>query len=123
MGTGDMSTGETAAREPKRLRNAILLGLVIAALVGGCVAYERRSNEQQLAANLAQLKGACGGMLPYSEVEDTVPEDKDGSVSQHGTMIEAGQEDRALLDCGIDWDEGRVLSVHAEALTSRPVTS
>lgn len=116
MGTGDMSTGETAAREPKRLRNAILLGLVIAALVGGCVAYERRSNEQQLAANLAQLKGACGGMLPYSEVEDTVPEDKGGSVSQHGTMIEAGQEDRALLDCGIDWDEGRVLSVHAEAL-------
>ncbi|MDX3225400.1 hypothetical protein [Streptomyces sp. ME19-01-6] len=99
------------------LRHTALVVLVIA-LVAVFVVANRDSDGGHLAANRAQLRKACDGTLPYADLKRLVRDGRAGELSQHGTMLEPGQESRSLLDCELSWGDGYGVTVHAEALVS-----
>ncbi|MER7000796.1 hypothetical protein ABT342_34675, partial [Streptomyces sp. NPDC000410] len=62
---------------------------------------------QQRAANLDQLERACAGLLPGEQLRGFVPGNSAGALEEYGTMLDPGQESRALLDCTLSWGPGR----------------
>ncbi|MFD4559929.1 hypothetical protein ACFWP5_37395 [Streptomyces sp. NPDC058469] len=94
------------------LAGTLTLGLLTAV---GVTLLVTGDGSGHLAANRAQLKKACGGLLPYDELSDRVPDDARGSLDQYGTLLQPGQESRSLLNCSLEWgDRG---GVHVEAAT------
>ncbi|MFF0448515.1 hypothetical protein ACFYT4_19235 [Streptomyces sp. NPDC004609] len=80
-------------------------------------------HDAQLAANRAQLKRACQGLLPQDRLRPFLPDRSAGRLVEYGTVLEPGQESRALLDCRLSWDgrgtadpDGAEVRVRAEPL-------
>ncbi|WP_458088330.1 hypothetical protein [Streptomyces malaysiensis] len=94
--------------------------VVLMAVVGiaGAVLVTGDSGGGHLAANRAQLRKACGGTLPYRDLERLVRDERPGELAQHGTVLAPGQQSRSLLDCSLSWGDGHGVTVHAEALVS-----
>jgi hypothetical protein len=67
-----------------------LIGLPLVLFVGGVVGLflAQGPGGGHTAANRAQLKSACGGLLPYDELRSLVPDEVEGEVSQYGTILE-----------------------------------
>ncbi|MFI8520927.1 hypothetical protein ACIGEZ_24355 [Streptomyces sp. NPDC085481] len=81
---------------------------------------------QQRAANLDQLERACAGLLPGEQLRGFVPGNSAGALEEYGTMIDPGQESRALLNCTLSWGAGRwepetLVQVRVEALIASQV--
>ncbi|MFI6288211.1 hypothetical protein ACIBCM_26280 [Streptomyces sp. NPDC051018] len=79
--------------------------------------------DAQLAANRAQLKRACQGLLPQDRLRPFLSDRSAGRLVEYGTVLEPGQESRALLDCRLSWagagtadPDGAEVRVRAEAL-------
>lgn len=80
----------------------LALALVaVAATVVGTIADDPDGGH--LAANRAQLKRACGGLLPYADLAGRVPDAVAGQVDQFGTELQPGQESRSALNCTVTW--------------------
>jgi hypothetical protein len=101
-------------RIPGKLRLPLAAALVLGLLAAGLTLMSREKGGH-LAANRAQLKRACGGLLPYDELRDHVPDDVHGTLDQYGTLLQPGQESRSLLNCTLDWEKRG--GVHVEAAT------
>lgn len=103
-----------------RLRNTVLCVLAAAlAATGWLVLRDGRDREGgHLAENTRQLREACKGALPLRELRDLVPDDSPGRLRAYGTMLDARRHSRTLLDCRLEWGDGRAVSVRAEALLS-----
>jgi hypothetical protein len=65
----------------------LLIGLPLVLFVGGVVGLflAQGPGGGHTATNRAQLKSACGGLLPYDELRSLVPDEVEGEVSQYGT--------------------------------------
>ncbi|MGJ5800030.1 hypothetical protein ACSCB1_13025 [Streptomyces europaeiscabiei] len=74
-----------------------------------------RDQGGHLAANRAQLKRACGRLLPYEELSAHVSDDVRGTLDEYGTLLHPGQESRSMLNCALGW-EGQS-GVHVKAAT------
>ncbi|NGO78262.1 hypothetical protein G6045_21725 [Streptomyces sp. YC504] len=112
---------------PARRKVPLTVGLALVLIVGAAVVFlsSGDADDEHLARNRAQLKNACGGLLPYAELRDLVPGDVRGEVHAYGTQLTPGEESRSLLSCEVTWpDRGRV-EVRAAPVLSRlpePVT-
>ncbi|MER5226765.1 hypothetical protein [Streptomyces flaveus] len=106
-------------RVPRRLRvplaGLLSLGLLATVLVLTVTGTESGGH---LTANRAQLKRACGGLLPYEELRSAVPDEAPGTLDQYGTMLDPEQESRSLLNCTLSWKGHGSIHVQAVALTS-----
>ncbi|MFH8365491.1 hypothetical protein [Streptomyces sp. NPDC018031] len=104
-----------------RLRNTAL-GVLVAVVAGGGWLTLRdgggSGGSGHLAENRSQVQRACKGALPARELSGLVPGDSPGRVREYGTMLDPGRQSRSLLDCTLDWGDGRRIAVHAEALLS-----
>lgn len=107
-----MLTGVTQKRLRLPLAGTLTLGLLAAV---GVTMLSWGDGSGHLAANRAQLKKACGGLLPYDELRDRVPDDARGTLDEYGTLLQPGQESRSLLNCRLEW--GNRGGVHVEAAT------
>ncbi|MFE7621228.1 hypothetical protein [Streptomyces sp. NPDC057496] len=96
------------------------------AVVAGAVFFldvDREDGGGHSAANRAQLKRACAGLLPYEELRDRVPDEVAGEVNQYGTVLDPGEESRSLMNCSVTWPGHGAVWVRAVALVSRiPMT-
>ncbi|MFF0010288.1 hypothetical protein [Streptomyces sp. NPDC005374] len=110
-------------RVPQRFRRTLLTalplvliggGVVVAALDGG----DGSGGGGHAAANRAQLKRACGGLLPYEELKGLVPDEVAGEVAQYGTLLEPGQASRSLVNCAVTWPGHGSARVRAVPLIS-----
>ncbi|MER7173993.1 hypothetical protein [Streptomyces mesophilus] len=59
--------------------------------------------------------------MPERDLREFLPDDSAGVLEEYGTMLDPGQESRALLDCSLSWGGGRwgpdaAVTVRAEAL-------
>ncbi|GHF59488.1 hypothetical protein [Streptomyces griseosporeus] len=110
----------TLSRIPPRLRLPLAgaLALTVAAAVGVTL-LTRDDDGGHRAANAAQLKRACGGLLPYADLRDRVPDDVRGELDEYGTLLDPGQESRSLLNCTLDWKDRGGLHVEATTLVNR----
>ena len=65
----------------------LLIGLPPVLFVGGIVGLfvAEGPGGGHAAANRAQLKRGCGGLLPYGDLRSLVPDEVEGEVSQYGT--------------------------------------
>lgn len=84
-----------------------IAGGALAVVVAGAVAWFAVGRAQQRAANLDQLDRACAGLLPGEQLRGFVPGDGPGVLEEYGTMLDPGQESRALLNCTLAWGTGR----------------
>ncbi|MEU7238939.1 hypothetical protein [Streptomyces sparsogenes] len=100
------------------LRHTALVVLVTALVAVVVITVRDGDGGGHLAANRAQLRKACDGALPYEDLKRLVPDGRAGELTQHGTMLEPGQESRSLLHCSLSWGDGHGVTVHAEALVS-----
>jgi hypothetical protein len=104
------------------LRKPLFIVLPLVLLLSGAVTVFRDSGDSSggghAAANRAQLKRACGGMLPYAELSGLVPDEVEGEVSQYGTVLEPDEESRSLVNCAVTWPEYGSVKVRAVALVS-----
>ncbi len=108
-------------RIPARVRKPLLIGLPLVLLVTGIVYVacdDASGGSGHAAANRAQLKRACAGLLPYEELRGLVPDSVAGEVHQYGTMIEPGADSRSLVNCSLTWPGQGSLQVRAAAITS-----
>ncbi len=104
----------------------VMAGGLLALVLAGVVAWFSVGRAQQRADNLDQLARACGGLLPREQLRGFVPGDSAGVLEEYGTMLDPGQESRALLDCSLSWGAGRwepeaLVQVRAEALIATQV--
>ncbi|MFK4103422.1 hypothetical protein ACI2L1_25765 [Streptomyces sp. NPDC019531] len=78
----------------------LLIGLPLVLLVGGMAGLflAEGLSSGYTAANRAQVKSACGGLLPYDELRSLVPDEIGGEASQYGTVLEPGEESRSLAE-------------------------
>lgn len=113
-------------RVPSRLRKPLLIGLPLVLLVTGVVFFlgrDRSDEHGHMAANRAQLKRACAGLLPYEELRGLVPDDVAGEVSQYGTMLDPGEDSHSLVNCSVTWPGHGSVRVQAVAIISEmPMT-
>ncbi|MFD0340053.1 hypothetical protein ACFVH0_15400 [Streptomyces sp. NPDC127117] len=113
-------------RVPSRWRKPLFIGLPFVLLVTGAVFFlgtDRSDGSGHSAANRAQLKRACAGLLPYEELRGLVPDDVAGTVSQYGTMLDPDEDSHSLVNCSITWPGHGSVRVRAVALISRlPMT-
>lgn len=113
-------------RVPPWLRKPLFIGLPFVLSVTGVVFFlgvDRADGGDHAAANRAQLKRACAGLLPYEELRGAVPGDTAGVVSEYGTMLEPDEDSRSLLNCSVTWPGHGSVRVRAVALISRlPMT-
>jgi hypothetical protein len=114
-------------RVPQRLRKPLFIGLPLVLLVSGAVGVFLDDDDSggggHAAANRAQLKSACAGLLPYEELRSLVPDDVEGEVSQYGTVLAPDEESRSLVNCAVTWPGRGSVRVRAVALISRmPMT-
>lgn len=100
------------------LRYTTLALVIVAVATTVLVVGRDGADTGHLVANRAQLRKACHGTLPSPELNELVRGEVAGKLSQHGTLLEPGQESRSLLDCSLSWGAGRSVAVHAEALVS-----
>ncbi|MER6999510.1 hypothetical protein ABT342_27965, partial [Streptomyces sp. NPDC000410] len=84
-----------------------MVGGTIAAVVAGVVVWFSAGRAEQRAANLDQLERSCAGLLPREPLRGFVPGNSTGALEEYGTMLDPGQESRALLDCTLSWGPGR----------------
>ncbi|MGP4088208.1 hypothetical protein [Streptomyces sp. KR55] len=105
-------------RIPKKLRLPLAGVLTLGLLAAAGVTLMSDDEGGHLAANRAQLKKACGGLLPYDELRDHVPDDVRGTLDQYGTLLQPGQESRSLLNCTLDWEERGGMHVEAATLVN-----
>ncbi|MFG2765148.1 hypothetical protein [Streptomyces rubiginosohelvolus] len=89
-----------------------LAGGVLALAVAGTVVWFSADRAQQRADNLRQLDRACAGLLPGERLRGFVPADGAGVLEEYGTMLDPGQESRALLNCTLSWGSGRWEPTH-----------
>ncbi|WP_189544582.1 hypothetical protein [Streptomyces gelaticus] len=108
------------------MRKPLLLGVPLVSVVAGAVFFlgvDRADGSGHSAANRAQLKRACAGLLPYEELRGLVPDDVAGVVSQYGTMLDPDEDSRSLVNCSVTWPGHGSVRVRAVALISRvPMT-
>ncbi|MFD5077006.1 hypothetical protein [Streptomyces sp. NPDC058371] len=104
-------------RIPKRLWLP-LAGLLALGLVAAVLVRTQDDEGGHLAANRAQLKNACGGLLPYGELRGAVPDQVPGTLDEYGTLLEPAQESRSLVNCTLAWQGHGSLQVQAVALAS-----
>ncbi|MGW1408876.1 hypothetical protein [Streptomyces sp. NPDC002403] len=113
-------------RVPSWLRKPLFIGVPLVLVVTGAVflsGADRSGDGGHSAANRAQLKRACAGLLPYEELRGLVPDDVAGVVSQYGTVLDPGEESRSLVNCSVAWPGHGSVRVRAVALVSRiPMT-
>jgi hypothetical protein len=105
-------TGERWKKLRLPLAGTLTLGLLTAV---GVTLLSSGDEGGQLAANRTQLKKACGGLLPYDELDDRVPDGARGTLHQYRTLLHPAQESRSLLNCSLEW--GSRGAVHVEAAT------
>ncbi|MFD0423999.1 hypothetical protein [Streptomyces parvus] len=89
-----------------------LAGGVLALVVAGTVGWFWADRAQQRTDNLRQLDRACAGLLPGERLRGFVPGDGAGVLEEYGTMLDPGQESRALLNCTLSWGSGRWEPAH-----------
>ncbi|MGW6582098.1 hypothetical protein ACWF76_22420 [Streptomyces globisporus] len=89
-----------------------LAGGVLAMVVAGTVVWFSADRAQQRSDNLRQLDRACAGLLPGERLRGFVPADRAGVLEEYGTMLDPGQESRALLNCTLSWGAGRWEPTH-----------
>lgn len=108
-------------RVPQRLRKPLFIGLPLVLLTSGAVGVFLGVDDSgggHAAANRAQLKRACAGLLPYEELSSLVPDDVEGEVSQYGTVLAPDEESRSLVNCAVTWPGLGSVRVRAAALVS-----
>ncbi|MFF9016559.1 hypothetical protein ACF09C_26765 [Streptomyces sp. NPDC014870] len=106
----------------------VIVGGMLAAVVAGVVVWFSAGRAQQHAANLDQLERACAGLLPREQLRGFVTGNSAGVLEEYGTMLDPGQESRALLDCTLSWGAGRwepeaLVQVRVEALIATQVAA
>jgi len=107
----------------QRWRKPLFIGLPLVLIGGGMFVSSLGGVDGPVAgghgaANRAQLKRACGGLLPYEELKGLVPDEVAGEVSQYGTMLEPGQASRSLVNCAVTWPGHGSVQVRAVPLIS-----
>ncbi|MFF2224313.1 hypothetical protein ACFVV7_13460 [Streptomyces globisporus] len=80
--------------------------------MAGTLVWFSADRAQQRADNLRQLDRACAGLLPGEPLRGFVPADRAGVLEEYGTMLDPGQESRALLNCTLAWGSGRWEPTH-----------
>ncbi|MFF3955299.1 hypothetical protein ACFYY1_19020 [Streptomyces sp. NPDC001890] len=109
-------------RVPSRLRKPLLIGLPLVLLVTGVVLFPegggRPDEQRHVAANRAQLKRACAGLLPYEELRGLVPDDVAGEVTQYGTVLDPDEDSHSLVNCSVTWPGHGSVRVRAVAIIS-----
>jgi hypothetical protein len=105
-------------RIPTRLRLPLAGALALGLLAAGGLTLMSRDEGGHLAANRAQLKQACGGLLPYAELRDHVPDAVRGTLDEYGTLLHPGQESRSLLNCTLDWGGHGGVRIEAATLVN-----
>ncbi|MFJ8821160.1 hypothetical protein ACIREE_05190 [Streptomyces sp. NPDC102467] len=96
-----------------------LASVLVAVAVTVVVQGNGGSEGGHLAANRAQLKRACGGLLPYGDLTGRVPDAVAGRVEQYGTELEPGRESRSLVNCAVTWPGHGSVRVAAVPLIGR----
>ncbi|MEV5612717.1 hypothetical protein [Streptomyces sp. NPDC052225] len=87
-----------------RRRVIALAALAMVLIAGAATALAVGGDEGgHLAANRAQLKRACAGMLPYEELRPFVPDAVAGRVDEYGTELEPGEQSRSAAHCTVAW--------------------
>ncbi|WP_159024411.1 hypothetical protein [Streptomyces scabiei] len=99
---GDGGT-EVMGRIPRKLRLPLAGALALGLLPGGLTLMPRGQGDH-LAANRAQLKRDCGGLLPYDELSAHVPDDVRGTLDEYSPLLHPGQESRSLLNRALGWE-------------------
>ncbi|MGW8987712.1 hypothetical protein ACWGQ9_34330 [Streptomyces parvus] len=89
-----------------------LAGGVLALVVAGSAGWFLADRAQQRTDNLRRLDRACAGLLPGERLRGFVPGDGAGVLEEYGTMLDPGQESRALLNCTLSWGSGRWEPAH-----------
>ncbi|WP_245769624.1 hypothetical protein [Streptomyces indicus] len=92
-------------------------------LAAGALVWQANDQQRQQAQNRSELKRACAGLLPERDLRQYLPDDSAGTLEEYGTMLDPGQESRALLDCTLSWGGGRwgpdaAVTIRAEALVA-----
>ncbi|KUN98548.1 hypothetical protein [Streptomyces caeruleatus] len=107
---------------PQRWRKPLLVVLPLALLLTAGVVVLHGTGDSDggghAAANRAQLRRACGGLLPYEELSGLVPDEVEGEVSEYGTVLEPGEESRSLVNCAVTWPGRGSVRVRAVPLLS-----
>jgi hypothetical protein len=77
----------------------LLIGLPLVLSVGGMVGLflAQGPGGGHTAANRPQLKGACGGLLPYEELRSLVPDEVDGDEPGETVSSSELAYERAVL--------------------------
>ncbi|MFI6013086.1 hypothetical protein ACIBAG_30445 [Streptomyces sp. NPDC051243] len=104
---------------PQRLRKPLLIVLPLVLLLSGAVVVvfvDGAMGGGHAAANRAQLKRACAGLLPYEELSSLVPDEVEGEVSQYGTVLQPDEQSRSLVNCAVTWPGYGSVRVRAAAL-------
>ncbi|WP_338702808.1 hypothetical protein V2W30_36085 [Streptomyces sp. Q6] len=107
-------------------RRAVVLGGLAMALIAAVATVIASSGDEggHLAANRAQLKRACAGMLPYEELRGRIPDAVAGRVDQYGTELEPDERSRSAAHCSVTWPghgSVRVTAVPVLSYLSVPV--
>ncbi|MEU0393226.1 hypothetical protein ABZ208_10690 [Streptomyces sp. NPDC006208] len=101
-------------------RKTAVLVLALALLAAaGLLVRAQLLRDGQLDDNRDRLRSACQGLLPHEELARRLPDDQDVVPDEYGTVLDPGQESRALLDCRLPWGAGREVRLRAEALLAR----
>ncbi|PJE97401.1 hypothetical protein CUT44_11980 [Streptomyces carminius] len=86
---------------------AVVTTAVAATVVVRAESAERAERHaEQLDANRARAQKACAGLLPAEHLAAFLPEDSAARTEEYGTLLDPGQESRALADCLLGWEGG-----------------
>ncbi|MEU6823284.1 hypothetical protein ABZ921_21840 [Streptomyces atriruber] len=89
-----------------RRRTWLVAALAVTLLAASSVTWfavsRAEEREDVLDANRALVARGCAGLL-REELYSSVPDDERGVLDAYGTLLQPGQESRALLDCTVAW--------------------
>ncbi|WP_306337397.1 hypothetical protein [Streptomyces sp. KL118A] len=89
-----------------RRRTWLVAALTVTLLAASSVTWFAMSRaeerEDRLDANRELVAHGCAGLL-RDELYSAVPDDERGVLDAYGTLLQPGQESRALLDCTVAW--------------------
>ncbi|MET8682969.1 hypothetical protein ABZV77_02040 [Streptomyces sp. NPDC004732] len=91
-------TGAPRVRRRTWLVAALVVTLLAASSVTWFAVSRAEEREDRLDANRELVTRGCAGLL-REELYSSAPDDERGVLDAYGTLLESGQESRALLDC------------------------
>ncbi|GAA2386687.1 hypothetical protein GCM10010420_06870 [Streptomyces glaucosporus] len=98
---------------------AVVTAVTATVLVRAESAERAERRAEVLSANRARAEKACAGLLPVGHLAEFLPDDSAVRTAQYGTLLDPGQESRALVDCRLGWNDGEQVQVRVAPWSPR----